>query len=181
MCFIDLRKAYDSVNRDALWAVLQRCYHLPEKLLTILQVMHDQSTAAIRAYGKTSEEFAVTSGVRQGCVLAPTLFNLFFDAVIRMAIDDHLEEGKGVRIAFHPDAKLIGDRRKMTLETLVSDLEYADEMALISSSWSDLEEMIKSLHQCCSAMGLTINCRKTKTLAVLPSSSCPQPQPIQPI
>ena len=175
VCFIDLRKAYDSVNRDTLWAVLQQCYHLPEKLLIIIRVMHDQSTAAICAYGKSSEEFAVTSGVRQGCVLAPTLFNMFFDAVIRMVIDNHLEEGRGVRVVFHPDAKLIGDRKKMTLETLISDLEYADDMALMSNSWSDLEVMIKSLHQHCTAMGLTINCKKTKKLAVLPSSSCPQP------
>ena len=111
-------------------------------------------------------------------LLVPTLFNMFFDAVIRMAIDNHLEEGRGVRVVFHPDAKLIGDQKKMTLETLVSDLEYADDMALMSNPWSDLEVMIKSLHQHCTAMGLTINCKKTKTLAVLPSSSCPQPQPI---
>ena len=111
-------------------------------------------------------------------LLVPTLFNMFFDAVIRMAIDNHLEEGRGVRVVFHPDAKLIGDQKKMTLETLVSDLEYADDMALMSNPWSDLEVMIKSLHQHCTAMGLTINCKKTKTLAVLSSSSCPQPQPI---
>ena len=111
-------------------------------------------------------------------LLVPTLFKMFFDAVIRMAIDNHLEEGRGVRVVFHPDAKLIGDQKKMTLETLVSDLEYADDMALMSNPWSDLEVMIKSLHQHCTAMGLTINCKKTKTLAVLPSSSCPQPQPI---
>ena len=64
------------------------------------------------------------------------------------------------------------------LETLVSDLEYADDMALLSSSWSDSEVMIRSLHQYCTAIGLTINCRKTKTLAGMPSSTCPQPQPI---
>ena len=71
------------------------------------------------------------SGVRQKCVLAPTLFNLFFDAVTRMAIDDHLEADKGVKIVFHPDAKLICDKRKMTRETLVSDLEYANDMSLL--------------------------------------------------
>ena len=64
------------------------------------------------------------------------------------------------------------------LEMLVSDLEYADDMALLSSSWSDLEVTIRSLHQYCTSMGLTINCRKTKTLAGMPSSSCSQPQPI---
>ena len=46
-----------------------------------------------------------------------------------------ITEERGVRIVFRPDAKLIGDRRKMTLETLVSDLEYADDVALLSSSW----------------------------------------------
>ena len=57
-----------------------------------------------------------------------------------------------MRIVFHPHAKLIGDRRKIALETLVSDLEYADDMALMFSSWSDLEVMIKSLHQYCTAI-----------------------------
>ena len=39
-----------------------------------------------------------------------------------------------MRIVFHPDAKLIGDRRKMTFETLVSDLEYVADMALMSNN-----------------------------------------------
>ena len=64
------------------------------------------------------------------------------------------------------------------METLVIDLEYADDMALVSSSWSDLEAMIRSLNYQCNAMGLTISCKKTKTLAVLPSPSCQQPEPI---
>ena len=62
--------------------------------------MHDQSTSVLHAYKKNSEEFAVTSGVRQGCVLAHTPSNLFFDAVIRMAIDEHLEEGGGCELYF---------------------------------------------------------------------------------
>ena len=125
-----------------------------------------------------SDEFAVTSGVRRGCVLAPALFNLYFDIVILSSIDRCYEEGQGVHIVYHPDAKLVGDRRKKTMETLVTDLEYADDMALVSSSWSDLETMIVSLNRQCTDMGLTISCKKTKTLAVLPSPSCQQPEPI---
>ena len=98
VCFVGLRKAYDLLSRDTLWPVHQQCYHLPEKLLTIIQVMHDQSTSVIRAYKTISEEFAVTSGVRQGCMLAPTPSNLFFDAVIQMAINYHLEEGRGCNL-----------------------------------------------------------------------------------
>ena len=45
-----------------------------------------------------------------------------------------LKKKGGVRIVFHPDAKLIGDRRKMTFETLVSDLEYVADMALMSNN-----------------------------------------------
>ena len=138
------------------------------------------SSEVLKLGGKASVRWlsSIFTTIWQKQLLVPTLFNMFFDAVIRMAIDNHLEEGRGVRVVFHPDAKLIGDQKKMTLETLVSDLEYADDMALMSNPWSDLEVMIKSLHQHCTAMGLTINCKKTKTLAVLPSSSCPQPQPI---
>ena len=65
------------------------------------------------------------------------------------------------------------------METLVTDLEYADDMALVSSSWSDLEAMIVSLNRQCTDMGLTISCKKTKTLAVLHAfPSCQQPEPI---
>ena len=63
-------------------------------------------------------------------------------------------------------------------DPLVTDLEYADDMALVSSSWSDLEAMIVSLNHQCTDMGLTISWKKTKTLAVLPSPSCQQPEPI---
>ena len=81
----------------------------------------------------------MTCGVRQGCVLAPTLFNLYFDAVIHMSLDSHQVQNKGVGIAYLHNAKLVGNRRKLQLETLVTDLEYADDMALLADSWNDLE------------------------------------------
>ena len=78
VCFIDLKKACDSVHRDSLWRILKHTYHRPEKLLTVIRALHDNCTAAIRAYGKTSNMFSVTSDICQGCVLAPTLFQLLF-------------------------------------------------------------------------------------------------------
>ena len=71
-----------------------------------------------------------------------------------------------------------GNFRKLQLETLVTDLEYADDMALLADSWDDLEAMLTSLSTHCRNLGLSINCAKTKTMAVLPSDTCTPPAPI---
>ena len=126
ICFVDLRKAYDSINRAALWSVLQYCYHLPSKLLKIIEALHSNTSAAVRKYGKISDHFPVSSGVKQGCVLAPTLFNLYFDSVIGLVITDH-QPDVGVCLLYLLDADLVGNRKKLTSEVSVSDLEYADE------------------------------------------------------
>ena len=70
ICFVDLRKAYDSVDRHTLLLVLQHCYHLSPKLLTIIKALHDYTSAAVRSYGGISEPFFVSVRVKQGCVLA---------------------------------------------------------------------------------------------------------------
>ena len=120
-CFIDLKKAYDSVHRNSLWRIQKHTYHLPEKLLNIIRALHEDCTAAVRAYGKTSDMFSVTSGVHQDCVLAPTLFNFYFDTTIHMALDVHRQEERGIKVAYLLDADLMGNRRSLKLETLVTD------------------------------------------------------------
>ena len=177
ICFVDLRKAYDSVNRSILWTVLQHCYHLPPKFLAIIKALHENTCAAVRSYGKISDQFSVSVCVKQGCVLAPILFNLFFDAVIRIAINDH-RPGVGLSLSYLLDADLVGNRKKLTSEVSVSDLEYADDMALVSDSYDGLTTLLESLDSKCRHMGLTINCKKTKLLAVLPDADAQPPAPI---
>ena len=166
-CFIDLKKAYDSVHREFLWRILQHSYRLLPKLLTIMCALHEDSTTAVRAYGKLSDKFSITGSVRQGCVLAPTLFNFYFDAAICMALEEHRQQGRGIRVAYLLDA---GNRRVLSLVTLVTDLEFADDMALLANNWFDFTAMLDSLSTCCNKLklGLTISCKKTKSLAVLP-------------
>ena len=81
-------------------------------------------------------------------------------------------------VTYLHNAKLVGNRRKLQLETLVTDLEYADDMALLAYSWNDLDAMLTTLYTNCSAFGLLISCSKTETMAVLPASLCAQPVPI---
>ena len=178
LSFVDLRKAYDSVNREALWSVLESKYQLPGKLVRILRALHHNTKGAIRAYGQTSNEFTISTGVRQGDVLAPVLFNLFFDAIIAATITRHPDVG--FRVMYNIGDPLVGSRRKMKNQVTMSDLEYADDMALIADSMGTLEEVLLTLHTTWSGMGLSINTKKTKNLAICPSSSSTStPRPVQ--
>ena len=131
--------------------------------------------ATIRCYGKTSDEFAVTSGVRQGCVLAPTLFNLYYAVATRMALENGQPKGSSVGVAYLHGAKLVDNCKKLQHDAIISDLEYANDMALVAESWDDLNSMLDDVSIRCRDLGLTISCSKTKTLAVLPSHLYPKP------
>ena len=72
----------------------------------------------------------------------------------------------------------MGNCRKLQLDTLVTDLEYVDDMALLADSRDDLNAMLTTLSTHYSAFGLLISCSKTKTMAVLPASHCAPPVPI---
>ena len=177
-CFIDLKKAYDLVQHNSLWCILKHSYHLSEKLLTIICALHEDCTTAVRAYRKTSNMFSVTSGVHQGCMLAPTIFNFYFDTAIHMALDVHRQDERSIKVAYLLDADL-GNKVSLKLETLVTDLEYAENMATLADNWADLTTILDSLTTTCKKLGLTISCKKTKTLAVLTNPGAQSPAPVQ--
>ena len=69
MGFMDLEKAYDRVNREALWQVL-RMYDLGSKLLNCINSMYVNSLAYVRVKGNETEGFRIDYGVRQGCIMS---------------------------------------------------------------------------------------------------------------
>ena len=83
--FVDLTKAFDSVNRDGLWKILAK-YGLPEKFISIVQQFHDGMRAHVQDNGDTSEAFVITNGVKRGSVLAPIMFCLMFLAMLQGCI-----------------------------------------------------------------------------------------------
>ena len=85
VCFIDLTKAYDSVDRTLLWTVLAR-FGVPQVMISVIRQFHDGMRACVRFDDRVcSRWFAVEQSLRQRCVLAPLLFNIFFAAVINLA------------------------------------------------------------------------------------------------
>ena len=84
LTFFDFSKTFDSVDRGCLWEILSR-YGCPPKFINIIRLFHDDMTATVRANGLRSEAFSVETGVKQGCILAPTLFVLFLCAMLEVA------------------------------------------------------------------------------------------------
>ena len=82
--FVNLIKAYDSVDRTLLWKVLAR-FGVPHNIITFVRQFHDGMRDCVRLDDSVcSRWIAVEQDIRQGCVLAPLLFTTFFAAVINV-------------------------------------------------------------------------------------------------
>ena len=106
--------------------------------MSAIHAVHAGSTAAVRVYRKVSEEFPVTlvtCGVCQGYVLTPTLFNLYFDAMISKCLDNHQMMNRYWSLV----SPRIQACWKLQVETLVTNLEYADDMGLLADSWDYID------------------------------------------
>ena len=94
-----------------MWAALELKFGFPPKILNIVKALHKETSGAVRACGKVSEEVFSKTGVIQGSVLAPNLFELFFDTVISMSLQQHSENE--LSILFNTEAELVGNRTQM--------------------------------------------------------------------
>ena len=86
--FIDFKKAFDRVWHEALWIIMRK-YNISASIIRAIENMYDKAQSAILFSGSTGEWFRSTVGVRQGCLLSPTLFNIFLDRILYEALDDH--------------------------------------------------------------------------------------------
>ena len=85
--FVDLTKAFDTVSRDGLWKILARL-GCPPKFLTILRQLHEGQHGEVKHNGSLLSSFPISNGVKQGCILAPTLFSIFFSIMLHEAKED---------------------------------------------------------------------------------------------
>ena len=164
MAFVDLSKAFDTVNRELMWQVLEK-FGVPPKFLEILRQLHDGMQARVRVGSVLSEPFPVAVGVKQGCVLAPVLFNLFL-AVINIVTHNAINGYKGVAVEYRLDGSLFDLRRLQahTKTTLldIAELQYADDLVLLANTPTDLQNGLNLLTAAYDAMGLKVNINKTE-------------------
>ena len=84
VAFIDLTKAFDLVSRDGLFKILPKI-GCPPTRFSIIRSFHEDMKGTVVFHGSTSTAFNIRSGLKQGCVLAPTLFGIFFAVILKQA------------------------------------------------------------------------------------------------
>ena len=141
--FIDFKAAFDTIWREALWKMMKATGINP-KIINIVRNMYDNTQCSVVIDGHLTEWFEVTVGVRQGCILSPTLFNLFLEFV--------MEDLKSLE-DFHLN------------NNLSADIRYADDTTLVSVILEKLKISTKELECACKRWGLKVNGAKCKVLS----------------
>ena len=130
LAFVDLTKAFDPVSFPGLFTLLLRI-GCPPKFLKLIISFHEGMTGTVQYDGSSSNPFPIKSGVKQGCVLAPTLFGIFFSLLLRNAF--HGSED-GIFHHTRSDGNLFNLARlkaKIKVNTvLIREMLFADDAAL---------------------------------------------------
>ena len=171
ICFIDLAKAYDSVDRVLLWEILAR-FGVPPRIIKVNRMSHDGMRARVQLDdGDFSAWFNVCQGLRQGCVLSPLLFNIFFAAVIIVVLQRFAEDPLIISDLVYLDDAPKGEdgrpRKEGMLEMVrraVWGMLYADDAGLVSTSPRGLTRMMGVIVVTCQEFGLTVLEKKTEAM-----------------
>ena len=127
-CFIDYAKAFDCVDHNRLWKILQEM-GIPDHLTCFLRNLYTGQEARVRTGHGTTDWFQIRKGVHQGYILSPCFFNLYAEYIMRNAGLDAAQAG--IKIA----------RRN------INNLRYADETSLMAESEEELKRLLMKVKE----------------------------------
>ncbi|CAH8481648.1 unnamed protein product [Schistosoma intercalatum] len=153
--FLDLKAAFNSVDREILWQCLS-LKGVPQKYINLVKTLYSNTASRVRAYGELSSAFATLSGVRQGCPLSPFLFNFIIDLLMEITFSS--TEFLGIDL----------------LPGLLIDLEYADDIVLFGEDADKLQSLLTTLSNNASMFGMRFSPSKCKMLLQDWVSSTPE-------
>ena len=144
VAFVDLKKCFDSIYRNALWLKLFRA-GIQGKMLRIIKCMYEKVKSCVKSCNTFSEFFEYSVGLRQGEVISPILVSLFLED-LELYLQNRAESGL-----------LIDD-------IILIILLFADDMVILGKSPEELQYHLDLLHTYCSNWGLEVNAEKTKIM-----------------
>ena len=131
MVFVDFRKAFDTINRQKIIKILT-AYGIPTQIVQAISDMYMDTRARVQTPDGLTDEFQIKTGVLQGDTLAPYLFIIVLDYALRKAIGD-----QGNQLGF-----TIKPRQSRRLHAQVTNVDFADDIALISNEIKEAQELL---------------------------------------
>ena len=142
--FVDFQKAFDRVNRELLMYNLATVFRIHGRLFNMISTIYDSSNAQLRLNGLLTESFFVSSGVKQGDVMSPTLFSMY--------INDLATGIKDLNCG-------------VTIDDMnVSILLYADDIVLIAPEEESRQKMLDFVAEWCRKWRMYVNSDKTQVV-----------------
>ena len=136
-CFIDYAKAFDGVDHNKLWKILQKMGR-PDHLTRLLRTLYAGQEATVRT-GLETDWIQIGKGVCEGYILSPCLFNLYAEYIMRNAGQDETQAG----------IKFAGRN--------INNLRYADDTTLMAESEEELKSLLIKVKEECENVGLKLN------------------------
>ncbi len=142
--FIDFKSAFDTIWRKSLWRMM-KWIGISANIVDTVEYMYDQTECAVIIDNHLTEWFLVTVGVRQGCLLSPTLCNIFLEFVMD---------------------ELSNRQKELQLDDRLSiGIRYADDTTLVAVIFDLLRISTNELEQACAKWGMKINAKKCKMIS----------------
>jgi hypothetical protein len=142
-CFVDFKKAFDSIWHSGLLFKLLDQYNIDGKFYSIIKSMYKNANSCVKLSSGITESFRLEKGIKQGDTLSPYLFNLYLNDIHDLFND---KSGTPPKLA----------------EQLVGGLLYADDLLIISETPQRLQKSLDRLHKYCEKWRLQVNFKKTK-------------------
>ena len=146
LCFTDWKKAFDSVNHEKLFQLLNKI-GIDSKDLRLIQTLYYEQTANVKIGNDVTGDTQIKKEVRQGGVLSSDLFNLYSEIILR-GINDF----EGIKV------------NEVDINNILYG--YANDTVLISTSPRELQKMLNELEKIGEQYGMPINVNKTECLVV---------------
>ena len=141
-------------------------------MIAVIRQFHDGMRACVRPDDAVcSDWFKVEQGLRQGCVLSPLLFNIFFAAVRSVVLQRFSEDPAILAKLVHlkEPSTSIGPQLVMDyIRRAVWGMLYADDACIVSRSPQGLAKIMEVIVEVCRAFALTLSAKKTETMCMPP-------------
>ena len=149
-----MSKAFDFIIQSKTKQILET-YGIPNEIIKAIMTMYKNIQVFVRSLDGDAEFFDIIAGVLQGDTLAPYLFMIVLDYVLR-----NLDQNKNLGFTLRKQLS------RRYLAEMLTDADFAHDLALLSDKIGNAEKLLKILETAAASVGLYMNTSKTKFTAV---------------